>query len=141
MSETLLFLLNICFPYFVLDPIIQKLIRGQLDQSQSYAEIPEKDLMKIEKTLEHSDVLFRAKLGETNITIEEFLELEKGDILILDSKPADKIQIHIGDRFRFLGSVGINEEKLMIKITDIVDSEDVLTKEKLKKTAYSRGAA
>ncbi len=134
------FPLNICFPYFVLDPIIQKLSADNWI-SLNHMQKSREDLEKIEQTLENSDVLFRVKLGDTGIKISEFLELEKDDILILDSKPNDKVQIHIGERLRFLGAVGVNEDKYLVKITDIVDKEDMLTKEMLKKAVFTRGAA
>jgi len=116
------FPLNVCFPYYVLDPIILQL------NAESWVTTASKESKgvsqgKIKYNVENSQVDFKAQLGETSITVKELLALEKGDIIMLDKKVNDSIKMFVGDRPRFLGSAGITGKKMAVQIHEQIKAE------------------
>jgi flagellar motor switch protein FliM len=77
-------MINICMPYMVLEPIMPKLsTKFWFASIEKGATEETKELIanKIKTTL----IPIKACLGKTSITIKEFLELQAGDVLQLDT--------------------------------------------------------
>ena len=124
------FPMNICFPYYVLDPIIQKLAADNW-VGLAMMHRTEEDREKAEFSLRQSDVNLKVYLGETKISVQELLELELDDVLVLDAKADKPIKIIVGDRARFLGSMGKIGKKLAVRVESvIVDDENEKSEKK-----------
>lgn len=132
------FPLNICFPYFVLDPIIQKLGTDAW-LTVSSMQRTKHDENKIESTLENTDVTFRVELGQSIITLEELLELEVGDVLVMDKDVNEPIECLVGERPRFMGEAGINEDKMVVRILEEIVTEEDLVGQDSRKWILDKG--
>jgi flagellar motor switch protein FliM len=73
------------------------------------------------------------KFGQAKITFGEFMNIQKGDVLVLEQKVGEKIRFILADQLTFSSSVGQSEGKYAIKLEEqILDNiEESLAKEKV----------
>jgi len=114
------FPMNICFPYYVLDPIIKKLAADSW-LGFSMIQREEDDRQKAEESLRMSEVEVTVKLGETHLSVRELMDLEIDDILVLDAKIEKPFKIIIGEKDRFLGTVGKMGKKLAVRVESVLN--------------------
>ena len=117
------FPMNICFPYYVLDPIIQKLTADS-GVVFSMMQKTEDDRRKAEVTLKNSEVALSVCLGKTAVSVGELLDLEIDDVIVLDTKINEPLKIVIGEYERFIGTVGNAGEKLAVRIDGVVTQDE-----------------
>ena len=65
----------------------------------------------IQKMIESSRVPVRAILGKTHITVKEFLELSRMDIIKLDKDVDTDLDIYVGNILKFTGTPGEYKNK------------------------------
>jgi len=116
-------MMNICIPHLVIEPIMDKL-NTRYWFSHERKETQTQYRHHIEKRLERSWIPVSAVLGKTQITINEFIELQKGDIITIDSYVQSELPILVGDFMKFYGKPGIRKNKNAIQITSVVRGED-----------------
>lgn len=118
------FPMNICFPYYVLDPIIQKLSADNW-LGFSLKKKTGEDKQQAVDLVKNSEVTMTVNLGHTRLSVQELLNLEIDDVLVLDSKIDKPFKVIIGDKERFDATVGREGEKLVIRIENVIsDDED-----------------
>lgn len=115
--------LNICLPYLVLESIIPKL-STRMWYSTEQREVTPEAKATIENNIQKTIVPLRAVLGRTEITVLDFLELQKGDVIPLDSSINGDINVMVGDLLKFKGKPGVRKNKVAIKITEVIRRED-----------------
>lgn len=119
-------MLNFCMPHIVLEPILEKL-STKLWFSRDQKKENENNVHLIEKRLKSAEVVLKAEIGRSVLTIGEIRELTKGDVIELDSFDGNKSRIKIGSNLKFYcepGSIGNN---VAVKITSVKregDEED-----------------
>lgn len=123
------FPMNICFPYYVLDPIIQKLAADNW-LGMAMLQKSDEDRQKAEYSLTHSEADLRICIGETEISVGELLALDVDDVLVLDAKAEKPIKVTVGDRARFLGSMGKLGKKLAVRIESVIADDENIIPEK-----------
>ena len=116
-------MMNICIPHMVIEPIMDKLnTRFWFAHEKKEAQTQYRE--HIEKRLELSRIPVSAILGKTQITVKEFIELQKGDIITIDSYVESELPILVGSFVKFHGKPGIRKNKNAIQITSVVRKED-----------------
>jgi len=116
-------MINMCIPHVVLEPIIPNLSAHYWMQTSQKERSPE-EMAMLEKRITHSEMIVAAELGETSITIHDFLQLDVGDVIEL-SQPIDApLTVKIGDVPKFYGQPGKVGKKLAIQILDILKGGD-----------------
>ncbi len=116
--------MNICFPYLILEDIISKL-NVQLFISMSKKEVSEEQAQTINERLRLSSLPIIAFMGRTSITFEDIVELQIGDVIRLNKKIDELLEITIGGNKKFLGRPGVKGKKKAIKITRSVTDDDI----------------
>jgi flagellar motor switch protein FliM len=112
-------MINLCIPHVVLEPIMPRLSVHHWFVSQKKERAPE-EVEILEQRLHKAKLPIVAELGETSITIHEFLTLNIGDVLTLN-KPVDEgLNIKVGDKLKFIGSPGSIRDKLAVQVDEIV---------------------
>lgn len=115
--------INICIPYLVIEPVMSKLNTKywfgskEQDGSDIYKE-------KIASSLEHAKVPISAILGRTYITVGEFISLQVGDVIKIDSFVNSDLDIKVGNLLKFHAKPGIRKGKNAIQITSIIRKEE-----------------
>ncbi len=118
-------LMNICFPYLTLEDIISKL-NIQHFVSMTKKDVSERETEIIDERLRLSALPIVSILGKTSITIKDLIELKTGDVIRLDRRVEDLLEIDIGGSKKFLGKAGVSGKKKSVKIVRPIAKEDIL---------------
>lgn len=114
--------INICIPYLSIEKVLDKLVVQYWFQN-------EKDVLgdevreKIEEGLNPVEIEMSAELGCTHLTIDDFLNLSRGDIIRLDNKCTNPIKIYVEDQECYYARPGITGKNLGIAVLDIIDKD------------------
>ncbi|MFQ5625685.1 MAG: flagellar motor switch protein FliN [Methyloligellaceae bacterium] len=68
-------------------------------------------------------VSIAAVLGRTNMEVADLLKLEEGDVVELDRKVGEAIDIYVNNRLVARGEVVLVEERLGVTMTEIIKGE------------------
>ncbi|MDO4765048.1 MAG: flagellar motor switch protein FliM [Eubacteriales bacterium] len=116
-------LVNVCIPYITLEPIIDK-----LNTRYWFSSIKETNVelyaQYIEKQIELSKIPMRVILGKTNISVDDFVHLQCGDIIRLERKITDEVEVLVGNIPKFYGKAGLSGGKNAAMITGVMNRED-----------------
>ncbi len=63
------------------------------------------------------------KFGQAKLTFGEFMNIQRGDVLVLDHKVGEKIKVVLADQLSFISSVGQSEGKYAIKLEEQIIEE------------------
>lgn len=116
-------LLSICFPYPVLETVLEQLSTQQMFKSKGNATSPE-DKQKILDKIGFSNFAMNVILGGTDISIADFLDLKVGDVLKLDNLISEDLVVNVNKKPKFLGKPGTKKNKMAITIMDEIDNID-----------------
>ena len=64
-------------------------------------------------------VPIRAELGSSTINVKDILNLQSGDVIRLDDND-NLIKMKIGSKVKFLGTPGVSNNKMAVKIVKVV---------------------
>ncbi len=113
-------LISLCFPYPVLENILSQLTTQHIFQTKGIiatSEERQKMIEKLDTSLVDVNVLF----GQTDITMQEFLDLKEGDVLKLDNDASEDLIVRVNGERKFYARAGKIKEKICVKITDRYD--------------------
>ncbi|MDW8002882.1 MAG: flagellar motor switch protein FliN [Deltaproteobacteria bacterium] len=68
------------------------------------------------------------EIGKRRMTIGELLSLSKGSILELDKLPEDPVEIYVNDRLLGKGEIVVSNERLGIRVLEIVTPKERVQK-------------
>ncbi|MGE7595125.1 flagellar motor switch protein FliM [Peribacillus frigoritolerans] len=116
-------MINVCIPHVVLEPIIPKLSAHYWMENSQKEKIPE-EIMILEKRIRNADLPIISELGSTDITIEDFLQLDVGDVIDLNKAIDEPLTITIGGIPKYSGQPGKVGKKHAIQILEILKGGD-----------------
>lgn len=117
-------MLNVCIPYLAIEPILDKLSTRYWFSTEQRG-LSEKEIAAVKERILNTRVPVRAELGSTTLSIRDVLNLQKGDVVKLDTFVDDMAKIKVGSQVKFLGNVGVSKNKMAIKIMNVVkDGEE-----------------
>jgi flagellar motor switch protein FliM len=112
-------ILGFCFPFMLLEPIANQLKTKSYFSSQRE---PDKYKPHMMEHLQGIRLPVTGQLGAVNLTVEEVLNLEIGDVIKLDTLVKDPIQIQVKHRTKWSGRAGLSGNFRALKIEKL--SED-----------------
>lgn len=116
-------LVNICIPYICVEAVLDKLNTKYWFSTMRKTNVEiYHDI--IEMQISSSKIPIKAIFGRSSITIKDFVNVQAGDIIRLDQKVDDELDILIGDIKKFKAKAGIRDGHNAIKITSVVRKED-----------------
>lgn len=110
-------MINICIPHVVLEPIIPKLSVSYWMQTKTKDKNPQ-ETEDLEKRIKTAQVPVVAELGNSDITIEDFLTLDIGDVIQLNRRIDDPLIVKVGEIPKFTAQPGELNKKLAVQILD-----------------------
>ncbi|MBU5437698.1 flagellar motor switch protein FliM [Tissierella sp. MSJ-40] len=112
-------MLNICIPYIVLEPILDKLSTKFWfsTNTKEYSEIEQK---AIRERMLATKVPLIAELGSTVVPVKDILNLQLGDVIKLNVNNKELVGIKVGSNVKFLGQAGVSNKKMAVKIAEVV---------------------
>lgn len=115
-------LMNVCLPYACLESIIDKLNTKywfstmQVKDDETYQEA-------IEAAISKAQIPIRAVLGKSVISVNDFMNIQKGDIIKLDTKVEDELDIYVGNINKFTALPGASSDSYAVRVTSIIREE------------------
>ncbi|MDE5907570.1 MAG: flagellar motor switch protein FliM [Lachnospiraceae bacterium] len=112
-------LMNICLPYFTLEDVMDKLNTKywfstmQKDDTVDYEE-------HIESLIKRIDVPVKAVLGRSQVAVNDFLNLQVGDIIRLDTRVDSEMNVYVGNIKKFTALPGTSKENNAVRVTSII---------------------
>ena len=112
-------IITICFPFFVLEPIMQRLnVQGWLTAKQQ--DKAKETAIIVRDKLEATPLSLVAKMDATELKLSQIRNLEIGDVLLFDKKMNSKFDVQLAGKTKFLATPGVYNKKLSLRITDII---------------------
>lgn len=112
-------IMNFCVPYITIESIVNRL-SAQFWYSASNTQIDEDEMSLLKHHILKLPLDLRAVLGETTLRIQDVLELEPNDVVLLDKKVSDNLDIYLGDKVKYKCVVGLIGKKMGTKITKVL---------------------
>lgn len=112
-------LMNFCIPYIVIEPIVANLNTKHWFSTSDITKAGEYR-GDVEKRLEMTKVPISVVVGKTHITVDEFINIQEGDVIPLDSYVTSDFKVKVGELTKFYAKPGINKGKNAIQITSVI---------------------
>ena len=114
--------MSVCLPYSLIEPVIDKLnTRYWYSTVQRAAEEDYTDFL--EYSLSKATVPLKVKLGKSVISVNEFINLQRGDIIKLSTKTSDELDVYVGNMLKFRAVPGAAKDSYAIRIKTVIREE------------------
>ncbi|MCM3739038.1 flagellar motor switch protein FliM [Oceanobacillus luteolus] len=113
-------MINLCIPHTLLEPIIPKL-SAHYWMDNTTDERDEEAFQKLSSNLQTTKVDVQAILGETRITINEFLKLGINDVVSLEQQIGDPLTLTINQEPKFYVQPGQLKKKIAVQILEEIE--------------------
>lgn len=111
--------MNICLPFFTLESVMDK-----LNTKFWYANMQEQNEEDFEEyigaLIKRVDVPVKAVLGKTNISVNDFVNLQIGDIIRLDTEVEQDLQVYVGNIRKFTALPGTSKDRNAVRVTSVI---------------------
>lgn len=115
---------SFCLPHRVLEPVVDRLYTrfwyGQKEEEN-------KDMYRerLEIELERAKVPVSVQVGKSKIMVNDFINLQVGDIIPLDSYVTSDVDVLVGSMHKFHAKPGISRGRFAVQITDLIEREEL----------------
>ncbi|MCD7825328.1 MAG: flagellar motor switch protein FliM [Clostridiaceae bacterium] len=115
-------LMNVCIPYSCVEPVIDKL-------NTKYWYSAMKDVSagayqdSIQQIIDYAKIPVRAMLGRSSISVNDFANLQLGDIIKLDTKVDDELDVYVGNIRKFTALPGATSNSYAVRLTSVIREE------------------
>ncbi len=116
-------MMNICYPYRWISSILsspeiqEKVLFGASEGTKQETQM-------LIKTVAATPVAVRAVLGKGKISIDDFMGLSIGDVILLDGRTKDKISVYAENRLISIASMGQTNQNNAIRIQQIITGDE-----------------
>lgn len=114
---------NICLPFSTLEDVMDKLNTKywfstmQENHDENYENYIEALIRKV-------DIPVKAVLGRSTISVSEFMNLQIGDCIRLDTRVENDMDIFVGNIRKFTALPGANQDSYAVRITSVIREEE-----------------
>ncbi len=116
-------LMNVCLPFFTLEDVMDKL--NTKFWYSTIQDSKDKDYeLQIETLIRKVDVPVKAVLGKSRISVSDFMSLQLGDIIRLDKRVEDDMEIYVGNIRKFRALPGSSKENYAVRVTTVLREEE-----------------
>ncbi len=116
-------LMNICLPYICLEDVMDK-----LNTKYWFSTMKEKDENTYEDAIESliskAEIPLRAMLGGSTISVNDFVNLQKGDIIKLDAPVGQELEVYVGNIRKFKALPGTSNDNYAVRVTSVIREEE-----------------
>ncbi len=116
-------LMNICLPYITLEDVIDKL-NTKYWYSTAQSKDEDQYVEAIENLISRAPMPVKAVLGKSTISVNDFINLQPGDIIRVDSKVTDELNVYVGNIRKFTALPGASGGKYAVRVTTVVREEE-----------------
>lgn len=117
--------MSLCIPYLVLKPVLSKLsaqrwFSGSKRTSSQYTAL-------LAQQIQQTRVPLIAVLGSARLMLRQVLELKEGDVILLNRRIHEPIDITVGNRVKFRARPGTRGKQVVVQIESIVASQPAVS--------------
>ena len=116
-------MINLCIPHMVVEPIVSKLCtKYWFSTIEKGTSLETREC--IEAKIGTTSVPVKAVLGKSIISVNEFIGLQQGDVLPLDTQINGDVEVLVGDLLKFHAKPGVRKNKIALKISEVIRREE-----------------
>ena len=115
-------MMNICLPYSCVESVIDKLnTKYWFSTMQVKDDATYQDIIAV--AIAKAKIPIKAVLGKSTISVNDFLGLQRGDIIKLNTKVDDELNIYVGNINKFTALPGASSDLYAVRISSIIREE------------------
>ncbi|MCM1245666.1 MAG: flagellar motor switch protein FliM [Roseburia sp.] len=114
--------INVCIPYNVLEPVIER-VNTKFWYSTAGAKDDEDYQGIIEDNISKAQIPVRAIMGRSAISVNDFIHLQVGDIIKVNTKLEDDLDVYVGNIKKFSALPGAYDDAYAVKIKSVYREE------------------
>ncbi|MDR2547154.1 MAG: flagellar motor switch protein FliM [Lachnospiraceae bacterium] len=118
-------LMNICLPFFTLETVMDRL-NTKFWFSAMKEEYEEDFAEHVNALLKRVDVPIKAVLGRSSVKVNDFISLQAGDIIRLDSRVDSEMRVYVGNIEKFAALPGANRNNYAVRVTQVIREENTV---------------
>ncbi|MCR5597786.1 MAG: flagellar motor switch protein FliM [Lachnospiraceae bacterium] len=115
--------MNVCIPFMTIESIIDNL-NTKFWFTNMVADDTEDHRQDLENLLRKVDVPVKALLGRSEIAVSDFLTLQPGDIIRLERRVDNELDVYVGMYKKFSAVPGTDHDRYAVRITSIYREEE-----------------
>ncbi len=116
---------HFCIPYVILGPVMNKL-SATFWYGSSAHELSDDQMQKLRKKIDYVRVPVSVEIGRTKIDIEEFLKLEVGDVVKLDTGMESPFTLKVNGKPKFNCQPGYRGRAVAVQILEPREEEEFI---------------
>ena len=115
-------LMNICLPYATLEDVIDKLnIKYWYSTMQNHEDGSYEEA--IETLIARAEIPIKAILGTSSMSVAEFVNLQRGDLIKLNSVIDKELPVYVGNIKKFMALPGSADNNYAVRVTSVIREE------------------
>jgi len=112
--------MRLCFPYIVLEPVLPKLSTQQWFAAERKVQAD----AHVGSDLQRVQVGLWVRLGTAVVTVRDLLGLEPGDLIQLDRRRGEPVEVFVEDQPTFRAMPGRRRDRLAVRIEAVLDDPE-----------------
>lgn len=114
--------INLCLPHSLLEPVLANL--SSYRQYGAAGEGGEAERELVADWLQAATVNLSVVVGETTITVRDFLQLQEGDVLPLDRRFKQDMDLFVEDELKYKVQAGTLGRFMAVQVTSLAEAGD-----------------
>jgi flagellar motor switch protein FliM len=115
-------MISLCIPYFLMEPIVDKLSSQQWFVSTS-RKGEESVRGSLEQSLYRVRIPMALELGHTVLSVSDVFGLAVGDVIKLDEQVGNDVEVRVGNYVKFRARPGTVKGRMAAEVTEILRSD------------------
>lgn len=113
--------ITVCIPTLTLNEVFKKSeLLLKFKRKKSDQQKIENDKKLIMKYLKKSNLNVIGELGKVDLSLQEVLKIQTGDVIVLGNRIDEDVNIKVGEKVWFKGKWGVKKNRNSIKINEIL---------------------
>lgn len=115
-------MISICLPHRTLEPIMKNLTHIRMFESLQQPDPKRIELLRAK--VRAAIVPVEVELGRTTLAVQDLLDLAPGDVIPLQTKKNETLDIKVGSMTKFKGTPGRLGDRLGVVVTTVCDPDE-----------------
>ncbi len=115
--------MNVCLPFSTVEDIMDKL-NTKFWYSTMKESNDEDYSQYVEAMIRRVDAPIKAVLGKSVISVNDFVNLQCGDIIRLDTRTEQELEIYVGNIKKFMAMPGKSDDNYAVRVTSVIREEE-----------------
>ncbi len=105
--------MSLCIPYSSIEPIKEKLYTGYQSDRM---EVDKRWLLRLEEEIKKTTLYLSCDIGKARISMQDLLNLNVGDVIELDNRISDPVNVKVEGITKFMGRPGLAGGRYAVQI-------------------------